>query len=377
MKLTNLELVNFKSYDNLNINFSDNLNIFYGNNGQGKTNLLESIYVLALTKTYRSLLDVELIKFGENEASIKGKIKKGDKIEKLEVIFSKNGKIIKKNYKKIKKYSDYISNLPIILFTPDDLSIIKGAPAIRRKYLNIEIGQLDNKYISLLNKYNVVLKNRNEYLRTINKNLVEDSFYLDILTEKLVDLMVKIHEYRNEFINNLNKNIGVISKKIIEKEVYIEYEFHKVFLEKNKKEALINEFKKIKKKEIFLGSTLLGTHKDDIIFKLDGEDIRKFSSQGQQRGTILALKLAEIDIFKAKKGYNPILLFDDVLSEFDINKKNNFLNFIDKDIQTIITTTSLNSINEYNLEKASKYYIDNAKIIKIDEVEGHEQGERK
>ena len=377
MNIRHLELVNFKNYESLKIKFSDKINILYGDNAQGKTNILEAIYVLALTKSYRSLLDQELIKFDQKHSIIKGKIFRNEKIEKLEVNIGVFEKKIKKNNKIVKKYSDYISNLNVILFTPDDLDIIKGSPAIRRKFLNIEIGQLDNTYLEILNRYNHLLKTRNEYLKVIGRTKKKDAMYLAILTDKLIEEAVKIYKYRYKFIRQLNSKLNTISRKIIGKTIAIEYSVQKNILinVRKIKETLKEEYKKNERKEIMFGSTLVGPHKDDIIFTIDNADIKKYASQGQQRAAVLSLKLAEIPIFKKKTESLPILLLDDVLSEFDTEKKNNLLKYINKNIQTIITTTNIKNIDQKTLKKAKKFYIENAKVKLIDEVK--ENGKEK
>jgi DNA replication and repair protein RecF len=371
MILKKLLLQNFRNYKKIEIDFYKNINIFYGNNAQGKTNILEAIYILALTKSFRTQFDSEIIKFNSNLAKITGMFLKDDMPTKLEVIITNNSKKVKIDNKVIKKFSNYISNLNIIIFCPNDLEIIKGAPSDRRKFLNIEIGQLDNSYITLLNNYNALLKNRNEYLRNLYINKSEDYRYLEVITEKLIDLALKIYEYRKKFILNINKEIKKIKDELFEKEIRIEY---KSFIDilncdfKTIKEKLDNQFKKDIQREIAYGSTLIGPHKDDLIFFIDNKEIKKYGSQGQQRAAVLALKLAEINVFyKEKKNY-PILLLDDVLSELDEKKKNILLKKIKRNIQTVITTTNLKNINDDILKKATIYHVENANVIKTDKV---------
>ncbi|MFA5602315.1 MAG: DNA replication/repair protein RecF [Bacilli bacterium] len=371
MILKKLLLQNFRNYKKIEIDFFKNINIFYGNNAQGKTNILEAIYILALTKSFRTQFDNEILKFDSNSSKITGMFEKDEMSIKLEVIISKDGKRVKKNNKVIKKFSNYISNLNIIIFCPDDLKIIRGTPNDRRKFLNIEIGQLDNKYITILNNYNALLKNRNEYLRNLYVNKSRDHRYLEVLTDKLIDLALKIYEFRKKFILLINKEIKKIQSELLEKEIRIEYRSFMDILScdsKKTKEELTVQFKKDIEREIFYGSTLVGPHKDDLIFFIDNKEIKKYGSQGQQRAMVLALKLAEINVFyKEKKNY-PILLLDDVLSEIDEEKKNIFLKKIKRKIQTIITTTNLKDISDDVLKKSRIYYIENASIIKTDRV---------
>jgi DNA replication and repair protein RecF len=310
--------------------------------------------------------------FNELTSKILGFFRKEKLSIKLEVSISNKEKKIKKNNTKIKKFSNYISNLNVIMFTPDDLEIIKGSPNDRRKFLNIEIGQLNNNYINLLNKYNALLKNRNEYLKNIFINKLSDFRYLEAITEKLVDLATKIYLCRKDFILKINDELKKIYKEITKKNINIKYNGPLEILNLNEseiKEGLIKQFNNIREKEINYGSTLIGPHKDDLIFLIDDEkEIKKYSSQGQQRAAVLALKLAEIKIFFETTNFYPILLLDDVFSELDEIKKNILLKKINKKIQTIITTTSLSNINTDFLKKATIFKVSNANVEKIDEV---------
>ena len=179
MKINNIDIYNFRNYEHLNIDFDSNMNIFIGNNGEGKTNILESIYVLAITKSHKSYIDKNLITSSKNVMKLSGKVISNNKEKTLELLMNPKGKRVSINKTINKRISDYISNLAVILFSPDDLEIIKGSPSIRRKYLNIEIGQLDNKYLYYLNEYNELLKNRNEYLKITNIDKINKN-YIDI-----------------------------------------------------------------------------------------------------------------------------------------------------------------------------------------------------
>lgn len=365
MKLKKLDVKNFRNYDKLNLKFQDKINIFYGDNAEGKTNILESIYVLALTKSHKNVKNEELIKFNEDFLKVKGNIEVEDKINTQEIIITKNEKKVKINDIEEKKLSNYISYLNVILFTPDDLNIVKGSPGIRRKLLNIDIGQIHNKYINILNEYNLVLKMRNEYL----KNIKNVDNYLDIITEKLIDLGVKIYNYRHEFIDEVNKSVGKIyddltkfgELKIIYNNTPMIDDFFKL------KDLLIQEYKEVANREINYGKTLFGPQIDDFSFMLGDIDLKIYGSQGQQRSAVLAFKFAEIDIFKEK----PILLLDDVLSELDRKKKNNLIKYINKDIQTIITTTNIKNISNKLLKGSKVFKVSDNKVMEIDEVKLH------
>ena len=361
MFLTKLELIHFRNYRKCSIKLSKNVNIFIGNNGQGKTNILEAIYVLAVTKSHRFGEQEYLIQKDKEIAKIKGTLKV-DKIYKdLEVDIGKNYKNTYINKTEIRKKQDFITNLNVILFTPDDLEIIKGAPQVRRNLLNIEISQMDKDYIKYLNEYNKILKNRNEYLKTLYINRLSDYRYLDILTEKLIDRAVIIYKYRMNFLGNINENICKIYEDITgNKGLKVVYQ-NSLDIKEFDEEKIRNVFKsKLKKhldREMQQGSTLYGPHRDDFSFYLGEDNVRIFSSQGSQRLAVIAFKLAEISIFKKNTGQVPILLLDDIFSEIDSKRKRKLISFIPDDVQTIITATDLKNINKKLLENSKIFEV--------------------
>lgn len=361
MILTKLELIHFRNYKKCTVRLSKNINIFIGNNGQGKTNILEAIYVLALTKSHRYGDPIHLIKKDQMLAKVRGTLKIGKIYKDLEVDIGKNTKRTLLNSTEVKKISDYITNLNVILFTPDDLDIIKGSPQIRRNLLNIEISQMDKQYIQYLNEYNKILKIRNEYLRMMYVNHLTDQRYLDILTDKLIDRGILIYQYRYMFIDKINENIGSIYKKITSKSnLKIKYENSldlDIFNEEKARKILKNKLIRCREREIHLGNTLYGPHRDDFSFYLEDDNIRIFSSQGGQRLAVIALKLSEIPIFKDKTGENPILLLDDIFSEIDATKRKKLLSIIDSDVQTIITATDLKNISKKTLEQSKIFEV--------------------
>ena len=361
MYITNIKIRNFRNIENLELNLDKNINIFIGNNAQGKTNILESIYVLALTKSERSIADLDLIKKDQEFAKLRiNLIKNKIKEQNLEVILQKSSKILKINNNIEKKVSNYISNLNVIMFYPNDLDIIKKSPNVRRNLLNIELCQLYPYYTKILNEYNKILKIRNEYLRKNSFNI--NHSYLDILTEKLIDRSLIITKYREDFINMINNNINSIYYKIMQQEnLNIKYEKNVNIKEK---EDLIKFYKENIDNEINQKITLYGPHRDDFIFMLNDENLKNYGSQGQQRVAILALKLSEIAIFKEVTQEYPIVLLDDIFSELDVRKRNNLIKFIKSNIQFIITTTDLNDINKKIIEKATIFKIKNGNITK-------------
>lgn len=354
MKLSSLKIVNFRNYNKIDLEFNDTINIIYGNNGVGKTNLVEAIYALSLTKSFRTNNDRNLIKKGELSTKIEGVVEKNT-INNYQVIINKEGKKVNIDNNVISKISDYISNINIILLEPEEQNIFSSSPSSRRKLLNIEISQLKNEYIIYLNNYNKVLKQRNFYLRElyINGNASKD--YLDILTKKLIDYGIKIYELRKDFIDKINEYINDYYENIFEYGNLIV----KYISDYNNKssEELFNLYIKNYDKEIILGKTLLGVHHDDINFLLDNHNIAEWGSNGQRKNAIFSFKLSEIRIFKEEKGDYPILILDDLFSALDNNKIENIIKCLNCDIQTFITTTEL--------ERIDKILLSNAKIFKI------------
>lgn len=365
MEIKKLSLYNFRNYDNLNIEFRKKNTIFIGNNAQGKTNILESIYVLGLTKSYFNINDKNLIKFDEVYSKIQGTIIDNNIEKKLEILINEKGKKVKIDNLEITKLSNYISKLNVIIFSPDNIRLLKESPSYRRKYLNIEISQLFNSYINYLNDFNKILKQRNEYLKVISNNSDYDCNYLNILDEKFVDLSIKIYFYRKKFIDKINDNLCNIYYSITGfNNLKLKYLSFVDGLDLNDlKKNFLDKLKMNLKKDMFYRMTLLGPHRDDFCLELDAKNILLFGSQGQTRCAVLSLKFAEIPIFKEILGVRPILLLDDIFSELDVDKKNLLLKFIPDDIQTIITTTDLNMINKKILETSEIFTVYNGKII--------------
>ena len=368
MKIAHIKLTNFRSYDDLELDFSPNINIIVGNNGQGKTNILESIYVLSLTKSNRAGFDSDMIKFEKDSLSIEGKINDNDIIKKLKVDINPNKKRVYINNKEIHKIKDYISNFCVISFVPNDLDIIKGSPSVRRNLLNIDISQMFNNYIVYLNEYNKIIKIRNDYLKKLYINNNSDFRYLDVINEKMIEKAEKIYEYRFKFIEEINNNIDDIYKKITGLDgLTIKYENTLGLASFNKEEFKDIYLKKLKKhlnQEMMQGMTLVGPHRDDFTFYLNNIDMKIYSSQGQQRMAIIAFKISELNYYKKIIGSYPVLLLDDIFSEIDIKKRNKIISFLKKDIQTIITTTDINDISPKILDNAVIYNISNNKITK-------------
>ena len=354
MKIQHLKLLNFRNYERIELSFSPKYNIIYGNNGVGKTNLVEAIYVLALTKSFRGSVDKVLIMNDKDVCRVEGVV--SEKYDnKYKIILRKDSKKVKINDTKIDKLGDYISNINIVMFNPDDLRFIKDSPSIRRKAVNLEISQINNSYLKNLNIYNKLLKQRNSYLKIIGVNSNSSSEYLNILTNKLIDLGEQIYNYRKKYIDKLNELIGDIYFGICGmNNLKLEYISDFSNFDRDK---IIEKYKKNFQKDILIGKTSLGIHHDDIKFKLNGLDIKDYGSEGQQKNAIIAYKLAEIEIFKELKDDYPILILDDLFSELDKEKINNIFKMINKEIQVFITTTEI--------DKIKKSILSNSKIFKV------------
>ena len=361
MILKKINLSNFRNYSSLELNFDKNINIFIGNNAQGKTNILEAIYVLSVTKSHRSNKDLFLIKNESLFTKINGQIEKEKRKTTYEVLINKDGKRVSINNNVVKKMSDYISNINTIMFCPDDLEIIKGTPSNRRTFLNIEIGQFYNSYIKILNEYNKILKQRNEYLKNANFN----KMYFDILTDKLIEKNLEIYEYRYDFIEKINTYITKIYKSITKKnDIKVVYES---VVEKDTKENMLynlrNKYDRVYESEIIQKMTLIGIHRDDFSIYIDNIKINNYGSQGQHRIAILCFKLAEIELYR-EKNIKPIILLDDIFSELDIRKKSSIIKFINNDLQVFITTTDLNNLNKKLVKNADIFKVKKGKVTR-------------
>ncbi len=360
MILRKVKLINFRNYKKLSLNLDKKINIFIGDNAQGKTNILESIYFLALTKSYRTV-DQNLIRKEAVAAKVNGEIKDNSIYRSMSVEISKDSKIVRINNNEVKKISDYITNLNVILISPEDISIIQGTPAERRNFLNIELSQLSRNYIKKYNEFNKLLKIRNNYLKMLYKSSNPDRRYLDSVTDNLIEREVDIYKERKMFIDKINERITQIFENITGKKNFkVKYETNVEFSEFTDKcisDTLKERYNRNYIKEVENGMTLYGPHRDDLSFTLDNDDIKLYGSQGQQKVATIALKLSEIDIFKEVKDSYPIILLDDIFSELDTKSRNKLIGYINRDIQVVITSNDTKGLN--------KKFLDIAKISKV------------
>ncbi len=355
MWIKKIKIYNFRNYKNEEINLEKNINIFYGKNAQGKTNIIEAIYLCGLGKSFRTNKDKEMIKLNENNSFVEVEYEKSDRDGKIKIEL-KNKKNIYLNNIKLKKLSELLGNLNVVIFTPDDINILKGGPENRRRFLNIMISQLRPNYLNVLNLYKKTIEERNNYLRLIKEENKSEEL-LDIWDEKLAEYAEKIVNYRKEFINKISNKIVEIHKSITNnnEEIKIEY-----LTDCEKKENYLNLLKQRRKLDIIKGFTTKGIHRDDFVIYINDNQVNVYGSQGQNRTVMLSLKLSELQIIYDEIGEYPILLLDDFMSELDKERRKNFLENI-KNNQVIITCTE-----KLNLENLNylEYNVSDGKIIK-------------
>lgn len=348
MIIKSIELKNFRNYKDLNISFDEDTNILYGDNAQGKTNILEAAYMSGTTKSHKGSKDKEMIRFGESESHLRTVVVRGKKEYQIDMHLKQNrSKGIAINQVPIKRAAELFGILNIVFFSPEDLNIIKNGPSERRRFLDSELCQLDKIYLSDLTSYNKILGQRNKLL----KDMIFRPDHADTLpvwNMQLVETGKRIIKRRKQFVEELNDIVHDIHFRISgeKEELFIKYEpnIDDIFFE--------DELNRAKAKDMKLCQTSVGPHRDDLLFSIGDVDIRKFGSQGQQRTSALSLKLSEIELVKKSIKDTPILLLDDVLSELDSNRQNYLLNNI-CDTQTIITCTGLDEFvrNRFQINK--------------------------
>ncbi|MCI1882947.1 MAG: DNA replication/repair protein RecF [Sporolactobacillus sp.] len=372
MKLKSIELVNFRNYDRLSLAFSAPINVFVGENAQGKTNLLEAIYVLAMAKSPRTSHDKELIKWDADYGKIKGIINKGSQSVPLELIISAQGKKARANHLEKRKLSDYIGLCNVVIFTPEDLALVKDGPARRRRFINMEMGQIAPVYIHTLSEYQKVLQQRNALLRHLRLSGKKAGPLLDILTEKLIELGAEIVNKRRKFVDRLNEWAAPIHREISQNRERLRLIYRcsaQGVLEDGDPSKIViayqDDYRRLKQREIDRGVTLLGPQRDDLEFRVNDRRVQTFGSQGQQRTAALSVKLAEIELIKHEVGEYPLLLLDDVLSELDDIRKTHLLGAFRQKVQTFVTTTSVDGLDRKLLEGAALFRIHEGKLESV------------
>lgn len=367
MYITNLSLRNYRNYEQLDLKFNPQVNIILGENAQGKTNLVESLYVLGFGKSFRTSQDKDLILMSKKHTHISAQIIKESRQTQIDFRYNmQQKKEIKVNEVPLTKLSELIGELNVVIFSPEDLQLIKGTPAIRRKYIDKSISQIYPYYYRLLIDYNKILKQRNNLLKQKNvKSLI------DIYDEQLSDYGSKIMKYRLEFLEDLKEICYDIHYKISQEKEHLKIDYLSNYLPKNLGDSdvydkiysgMLENLKSRLDLDIKRGYTSVGPHRDDLIFYINDKESKKFGSQGQVRTTALSLKLSEITIIEKILKEHPILILDDVLSELDHTRQNELIHYI-SDIQTFITTTEIKSILEKHIEDANIINISNGSIV--------------
>ena len=348
MIIKKIQVSNFRNYNSLDLMFDSKTNILYGDNAQGKTNILEAVYICATTKSHRSSKDVELIKMDEEEGHIKILIEKKGREHRIDIHLRKNkSKGIAIDGIPIKKASELFGVFNVIFFSPEDLNIIKNGPAERRKFIDMELCQLDKIYVYHLMNYNKILMQRNRLLKDLSfrQDLRET---LDIWDRQLADYGSKIIKRRETFIQTIGEIMKPIHRKLTNEKEEIE-----IYYQKNcEEDCLYEKIVENREKDIRYKTTSVGPHRDDLLFFNQDMNIRIYGSQGQKRTVALSLKLAEIELVKNMIHDMPVLLLDDVMSELDSGRQNHLLNSIDQ-IQTLITCTGLDEFieNRFHINK--------------------------
>ncbi len=369
MWIKEIKLNNFRNYEKETIELNDGINVFYGENAQGKTNIIEAIYLCALGKSFRTSRDSEMIKLNDlsteeqnnmvkaytNSATVSIDFQRVDRDGNIKITIS-NKKQAFVNGVKAKKLSELLSNLNIVIFTPDDIRILKGGPENRRKFLNVLIGQLKPNYIFLLNNYSKILEQRNKYLKQIKEEGKPEEM-LEIWDEKLVEYGTQICKYRTEFIEKIKNKLGKVHEEITDNREKIEIKY---ISECHDKENYKKILKNRRKLDIIRGYTSKGIHRDDFKMNIDGKSIEAYGSQGQHRTAVLSLKLSELAVVSDEIGEAPVLLLDDFMSELDQQRVHNFLKKIEG-VQVIITCTEKIKLEK---NKILIYNVNDGKINK-------------
>ena len=352
MWINKIKINNFRNYKKQEIELEENINLFYGENAQGKTNIIEAIFLSSMGKSFRAKKDKEMINLNSERAEVEIEYQKSDRDGKIKIELV-NKKNIFLNGIKIKKLSELLGKIHIVIFTPDDIHILKGGPQNRRRFLDIMISQLKPNYMYHLNLYLKTLEQRNQYLRQIREEKKDENL-LDIWDENLAEYAKIIYQYRNEYIQKIREKIKKIHPEITSEKEQMEIEY---ITECKTKEEYLKALKERRKLDIIKGFTTKGIHRDDFSIYINKKEIATYGSQGQHRTAILSLKLAELNIVKDEIEENPILLLDDFMSELDEKRIRSFLEKI-QNTQVIITCTE-------------KIKVENKKILIYNVKEGN------
>lgn len=370
MILTELHLHHFRNYQDLTVNFAPGINVLIGHNAQGKTNMLEAIYALSLTRSHRTNNDRELINWQESTATISGVVQKATGRVPLELQFTPNGKKAKVNHLEQARLASYVGQLNAILFAPEDLSLVKGAPAVRRHFMDMEFSQMSSKYLYDASQYRTLLRQKNKYLRQLKYGQQHDRVLLDVLSDQLAAYGAEVMVARFRFLQQLEKWAADLHYQISLNQEKLQLVYVNQLKVKAKTtvdqayQQLLGLYRNNREREIDRGTTMYGPQRDEIHFMVNGKNVQSFGSQGQQRTTALSVKLAEIDLMKEQTGEYPLLLLDDVLSELDTIRQTHLLTAIQDKVQTFLTTTSLSDVARQLIKKPTIFEIKNGTLSK-------------
>lgn len=365
MYLNDIQLIRYRNYEHLALSTNHQVNLFIGANAQGKTNLLEAIYVLALTRSHRTHKDKELIAWDAEHAEIEGRITRELGDLRLKIRISKQGKKASINGLEQRRLSQYIGSLNAVMFAPEDLEIVKGSPGVRRRFLDVELGQVYPTYLYHLSQYQKILLQRNNALKQWSP---ANQVMMEIWDEQIAAYGSKIMRKRQQFITQLQAWAEEIHAGITNDTEQLKIVYKPSFdcNPLDEESVLINQFmiklSQMRDQEVRRGTTLVGPHRDDIQFLINDKDAQVYGSQGQQRTVGLSVKLAEIELIHQEIGEYPLLLLDDVLSELDQNRQNQLITTFQSKVQTFITTTSIESLRLQQLHDAALYIVENGQV---------------
>jgi len=372
MQLNAMELQGYRNYDSVKLATEGGVNIFIGPNAQGKTNLLEAIHVLSLTKSHRTSKDKELIGWNQSNAVIRAQMTRRTGDVSLELQLSAQGKKAKINGLEQRKLSTFVGTLNVVLFAPEDLDIVKGAPGVRRRFMDMEIGQVHPGYLYDMQQYQKILQQRNNYLKSTDVRRASPEL-LDVWNVQLATTGVKMMQKRKNFIEKLQIWAEKIHAGITGGAERFTVQYKPSFgapdgADPQDQSSLFGQFMikltEGKEQEFKRGATLTGPHRDDLVFAINGKDVQSFGSQGQQRTAALSLKLAELELMHEEIGEYPLLLLDDVLSELDQTRQTQLIETFQSRVQTFITTTGLEGVNMGRLKDASIFHVRDGRLLR-------------
>ena len=366
LHVKNIRLINFRNYYSLNIDLNKKTNIFIGKNAQGKTNLLEAVYICATGRSFRTNRDKEIINFNKNEAYVGAQMNIGKQEKFIEIKLEREkAKRIRVNKTELKNYKELYSGLNVVIFSPEDLKLVKEGPGERRNFLDMEISQIRPVYNFNINRYNKILFQRNNLLRS-SKFQTNISSLLEIFDLQLAKIGTDIILERDKYVQELSKISSITHNKITLSRENLELKYlsnieildNKIEMEKN----YLNKLKKYIDKDIEAASTQLGPHRDDILMTINDKELKTYGSQGQQRTVVLSIKLSEVELIKKQRGIYPVLLLDDVFSELDEERRKYLIKSF-QDMQTLITVTDAIDLKEMETIEKSIFYIEEGKLM--------------